>query len=118
MDKKTKTWIVVFVLFALAAVGAFVMLRGQGGTVARISVDGEVLERIDLSRVQESYDILVETGYGKNVIHVEPGAICVTEADCPDRICVAMGQLQGDGIPIVCMPHHLVIEIEGGELDG
>ena len=109
----------MFVLFCAVGVGAFLLLRGSGeGTVAVISVDGDELDRIDLSRVKEPYDIEVDTGYGRNLVHVEPGAISVTEADCPDRICVAMGKLRGDGIPIVCMPHHLIIRIEGSEIDG
>ena len=119
MDKKTKIWILVFVLLGAVSLGAFLLLRGAGqGTVAVISVDGEELERIDLSRVKEAYDLEVHTGYGRNLVHVEPGAISVTEADCPDRVCVAMGRLQSSGVPIVCMPHHLIIQIEGGEIDG
>ena len=119
MDKTPKIWILVLVLFCALCVGAFLLLRSdRGGTVAVISVDGEELDRIDLSRVKEPYDIEVDTGYGRNLVHVEPGAISVTEADCPDRICVAMGKLQGGGIPIVCMPHHLIIQIEGSEIDG
>ena len=39
------------------------------------------------------------------------------DADCPDHICEMMGELSGDGLPIICMPHRLIIEIEGGELD-
>ena len=110
----------MLVVFCALCAGAFLILRGIGGdgTVAVISVDGEELDRIDLSRVKESYDIEIDTGYGRNVVHVEPGAISVTEADCPDKICVAMGRLQGSGIPIICMPHHLIIAIEGDGIDG
>ncbi len=119
MDRKTKTWIVALLLFCAAAVGTFLLLRASGGgTVAVITVDGEVRERIDLSRVKESYDLEIDTVYGHNTVHVEPGAISVTDADCPDRICVAMGRLQKSGVPIVCMPHRLVIRIEGDEIDG
>ena len=90
-----------------------------GGVIAVITVDGEVRERIDLTKVQESRDLVIETAYGKNTVHVEQGAISVTEADCPDRICVAMGRLTTDGgLPIICMPHRLMIEIEDGTLDG
>ena len=43
----------------------------------------------------------------------------VTEADCPDHICVLMGRLTTDGgMPIICMPHRLMIEIEDDGLDG
>ena len=51
-------------------------------------------------------------------MHVEPGAISVTEADCPDGICVRQGKLTTAGVPIVCMPHRLVIEIYGDAIDG
>ncbi len=118
MDRKTKIWILALTLFCLTAVGAFLLLRHTGGTIAVITVDGVVRERIDLARVKESYDIEIDTVYGCNTVHVEPGAISVTDADCPDKICMAMGRLEQGGIPIICMPHRLVIRIEGDETDG
>ena len=64
------------------------------------------------------HPILGDTVYGHNTVHVEPGAISVTEADCPDGICVRQGKLTTAGVPIVCMPHRLVIEIYGDAIDG
>ena len=118
---KKRTSVIFGLLFAVIVIGGllsyFLLGRGEG-TVAVISVDGEVLERIDLSKVREAYDIPVTTPYGNNTVHVEPGAISVTEADCPDHVCIYQGRLTGSGIPIICMPHRLVIEIEGGDIDG
>lgn len=118
MDKRTKIWIIVF--FALIVIGSllYFVIGNAGGTVAVISVDGEEYDRIDLSGVKESYDFEIATQYGRNTVHVEPGGISVTEADCPDLICVHQGKITGGGIPIVCMPHRLVIQIEGGNIDG
>ena len=117
---KKRTSVLFGLLFAVVVIGGllsyFALGRGEG-TVAVISVDGEVLERIDLSKVRKPYDLEISTGYGRNTVHVERDAISVSEADCPDRICVYQGRLTGSGIPIICMPHRLVIEIEGGELD-
>ena len=96
----------------------YFVLGNTGGTIAVITVDGEELDRIDLSRVKESYDFEIRTEYGSNTVHVEPGGISVTKADCPDLICVHQGKITGGGIPIVCMPHRLVIQIEGGNIDG
>ena len=49
---------------------------------------------------------------GYNVIKVSGGAISVSDADCPDKICVKTAPVS-DGIqPIVCMPHKLVIRVE------
>ena len=118
MKKKTIIWGIVFALILIAGLAAWLFLKGTGGTVAVISVNGEEIDRIDLTRVKETYYIDLDTGYGRNIIQVSPGAIAVTYADCPDQICVHQGQLTGGGIPIVCMPHRLVISIEGGGIDG
>lgn len=119
MKKKSWIWVLVFAVIVLAGVAATVGIARGGGVVAVITVDGEVVERINLSKVRESRDIVIETAYGSNTVHVEPGAISVTEADCPDHICVLMGRLTTDGgMPIICMPHRLMIEIEDDGLDG
>lgn len=118
MKNKNLLWVI---LFAVLVVGGLLLYRSLGngeGTVAVISVNGEQVERIDLSKVRKAYDLEFDTQYGRNVVHVEPGAISVIEADCPDHVCIYQGKLTGSGIPIICMPHRLVIEIEGGEIDG
>ena len=117
MKTKSLMW---GLIFAVIVIGGLLLYRGLGrgeGTVAVISVDGEVLERIDLSKVRKPYDMDISTEYGHNTVHVEKDAISVSEADCPDKVCVYQGRLTGSGIPIICMPHRLVIEILGGDLD-
>lgn len=117
MKTKSLMW---GLLFAVIVIGGLLLYRGLGrgeGTVAVISVDGEELERVDLSKVRKEYDLEISTEYGNNTVHIEPGAISVTAADCPDHVCMRQGKLTGSGIPIICMPHRLVIEIMGGDLD-
>ena len=119
MDKKTKIWIAVLLsVVLLGLLGFFALSRLGGGTIAVITVDGQEYERIDLSRVTESYDIEIDTKYGHNTVHVEPGRIAVTQANCPDGICVAQGAIDRGGVPIICMPHRLVVKIEGSGIDG
>ena len=119
MDKKTKIWIAVLLsVVLLGLLGFFALSRLGGGTIAVITVDGQEYKRIDLSRVTESYDIEIDTEYGHNTVHVAPGRMAVTEADCPDGICVAQGAIDRGGVPIVCMPHRLVVKIEGSGIDG
>ena len=119
MDRKTRIWIIVFAAVVITGLICYALISSSaGGTVAVISVDGEEYERIDLSKVTESYDIELSTQYGHNTVHVEPGAISVTAADCPDRVCVSQGRISQSGMPIACVPHRLVIQIEGGKLDG
>ena len=118
MDRKTKIWtIILFSVVLLGLLGYFALNELGGGTIAVITVDGVEYDRIDLSKVTESYDIDIDTQDGHNTVHVEPGRISVTEADCPDGICVAQGAIDKGGVPIVCMPHRLVVKIEGSGID-
>lgn len=116
---KIKKWIVIFAVLFLVCIGAFAFLRhlGMQGTVAVIRVDGEVYEKINLDTVTVAYDMEIETEFGYNKIHIEPGSISVTGADCRDRICIRQGAIDEAGVPIVCLPHRLTIEIEGGDID-
>ena len=118
MDKKTKIFIIVFAAVVVFGLLLYIVLATGGGNVAVINLDGAEYDRIDLGRVTESYDIEIVTAYGTNIVHVQPGAIGVTYADCPDKVCVNRGMVSGGGIPIACVPHRLVISIEGGNIDG
>ena len=103
------------VLFVLGC-GGFLLLRSGGhtGRVAEIRLDGELYQSIDLDAVTVPYEIEIQTEYGENTVYVEHGQISITHADCPDQICVEQGTIVDSLVPIVCVPHHLTIEI-GGE---
>ena len=108
--------------WAVVASAAWLLL-GSGKTdapVARITRDGALLEEIDLDRVDETYSFTLEDGRGINTVLVERGRIRVSEADCPDRVCVNRGWISDGTAPIICLPHKLMIEIVGGggDLDG
>lgn len=118
-----RTRVILFLLLGTAAVSAaFLLLRGRGEDrpVARITRDGVLLEEIDLTTVDQPYTLTFEDESGRNVVMVEQGRIRVSEADCPDRVCVNQGWISDGTVPIVCLPHRLMIEIKGGggELDG
>ena len=110
----TRVWIIaVCALAAVLTVSALaVHFTGGKGDVAVVSIDGEVIREIELDRVSGEYSFTVEgADGGYNVVTVSPGSIRVTEADCPDRICVAHGALVDASSPIVCMPHKLMIRL-------
>ena len=112
-------WIVALTaFFLLCALAALVIWRMPGErTVAQISVDGEVVRTVDLSAVTGEQTFLIETRAGNNTIAVRPGGICVIDADCPDGVCVKQGWLEGGAVPIVCLPHRLVISLTAGGSD-
>ena len=115
MSKNAKIILILLLAAAVLSVGVLLLQRKQPASpVARITRDGEVLEEIPLDEVEESYSFVVESEGGSNTILVEPGRIRVSEADCPDQVCVGQGFISDGTVPVVCLPHKLMIEIVGG----
>ena len=102
--------------FIACAAAALLLHRAPAArTLARVRVDGQVVREIDLAAVAAEQAFTVDTPWGQNTVSVRPGGIRVSDADCPDRVCVNQGWLTGGRVPIVCLPHRLVIELaEGG----
>lgn len=118
VDKRSWVWAAALAAVCLVCAAAFIIMgRLNTGTVAVVRLDGEEVYRVDLAKVTESYDYELDTEFGHNTIHIEPGAISVSEADCPDQVCVRQGTITQGGVPIICMPHHLSVRIEGGGID-
>lgn len=95
------------------------MMRPQERMQVEIVQDGTVLCRLDLSQ-EENRVFSVEYEGRSNLIEIQNHQIRVSEAECPDQTCVHMGWLGDSGLPIVCLPNHLVIQFAqiSGELDG
>ena len=57
-------------------------------------------------------------GLSYNVLVIADGTADVTDAGCPDKICVQMHPIRYAGESIICLPNRTVIQIEGGESSG
>ena len=107
---KSGFWAALFAVLAAGGLGLY--LLHPGGTVAALYVDGELYDRVDLSAVAAPYERTIETQWGWNTLRVSHRAIQVIDADCPGHDCVQQGEITDGAIPIVCLPHRLVIEID------
>ena len=115
MSKNAKIILILLLAAAVLSVGIIFMQKNQTPSpVARITLDGELIREIPLDEVEESYSFVVDSESGSNTILVEPGRIRVSEADCPDQVCVNQGFISDGTVPVVCLPHKLMIEIVGG----
>lgn len=83
-----------------------------------IQRDGEVLYSLDLSG-EKDRTFVIPYGNSSNTIEIRDGRIRVSEAECPDQVCVHTGWLSSSAIPIVCLPNHLVITFasENSDID-
>ena len=108
--KSNVFWIIILsVVVILSSAFAF-YLRQAPATMVNVYQNGELIETIDLSAGAQVYSLAIECEAGINVITVENGRVRVSEADCPDKLCVLQGWVSGGATPIVCLPHRLVIE--------
>lgn len=122
MSVKNSRWvklilIVCLIIFIVSVIITFVVFSGKkDGKIAVIYQDGVIIYKIDLEKVVDPYQIRVDGKDGcYNIIDVRPGEIGITEASCPDKICVNMDYISDGLIPITCLPNKLVIRIEDGE---
>ena len=72
-----------------------------------ITVDGEEYGRYPLS--EDQVIKINET----NVCQISNGEVNMTEADCPDKLCMHQGPAREQGQTIVCLPNKVVLEITG-----
>mgnify|MGYP001716460350 CR=1 FL=1 len=111
MKKQKKDWILIGGLLAIALLTAIgFWLFSDRGTQVTVYVDGEEVGRWSL---EASVDEVIQTEAGSNRLVIKDGKAAITEADCPDEICIKQGQISRTGQTIVCLPHKLVIEVEG-----
>ena len=62
--------------------------------------------------VKEDREFLIETERGRNRLIIKDGKADVTEASCPDKICVHQSPISQTGETIVCMPNRVIVTIE------
>ena len=117
MNKATKAILAALVLAVIAS-GAWIALSGgvSGQRVAVIAYDGQDLHRIELDTIVEPQTFHISGPNGEeNLVRVERGQVFMDEANCPDQTCVKQGVIKDGTVPIVCLPHKVIVRIEGGE---
>ena len=87
---------------AFAADGQWAVLEQNGMEIARLSL-------------YEEQSFPVATQQGSNVICTGNGQVWMESADCPDGLCLKEGKISATSSRIVCLPHRLVIRIEGAD---
>ena len=106
--------ITVLLLFRAGLFGVLRLTRTPG-IVAVVTVNGLETGRYSLT---ENQTIRIESEGGVNVLKIYDGRAEMTEADCPDKICVRTHSAKNEGDTIICLPHRVAVCIEGGESSG
>lgn len=76
-----------------------------------VSVDGNVVKTLELNKDAQ----FTVNGYhgGTNHVVIKGGSVRITEASCPDKLCIKQGAIHRTGDAIVCLPNRVIIRITG-----
>ena len=104
MKKKDIIFLVV-VFIGLAGIAAgFYLTHQDTGASVEVIVDGPIQK----------------DGKTTNLLVIKDGKADVTEADCPDKLCVHQKAISKTNETIVCLPNKVVVQVIGAgesELD-
>lgn len=104
---------IVLLVIALISGGGYYLTHRTPALRAEITVDGKLVETLDLSKDQE---ITIHSAHnGTNRLIIQNGAIWCAEASCPDGVCVHQGKQERDGDLIVCLPNLMIVQVIGKE---
>lgn len=109
-------FLLVLIIAALLAIGYFYFWNGTKGNRVQITVDGVLYGTYDLS-VDHEIAITNESGEVTNILHIAGGKAKMTEADCPDKLCMHQNAISLSGENIVCLPNKVVATVINEEED-
>ena len=105
--------ILIAVLVILGgALALFLFATRQSGGTVRVQINGGTVMELPLN---EDTRVTLGEGEHTNILVIRDGTVQVVEASCPDQICVRHGAIRYEGESIVCLPHRLVVTVEGGQ---
>lgn len=111
LKKQDLILIVAVLLIAAVSGGWYYFTHRTPAMRAEVTVDGKVVEVLDLSKDQE---VTIEGPRGgTNHLIVKDGEIWCSEASCPDSVCIHQGKQSLDGSLIVCLPNLMIVQIIG-----
>ena len=106
---------IVIAMFIISVIFVIIGFRTSDKKTVCVIQDNKVIYTFDLSDEEDRTFRIEASNGGWNDVKIESGKICICDADCPDQTCVHTGFLRAEGVPIVCLPHRLIIRFADEE---
>ena len=107
LKKKEAVFIgALLVISVVLCIFVYAVPHGTHGSI-QIMVDGELYGTYSLAE-----DQVIQIG-DTNVCEIKDGEVKMTDADCPDHLCMKQPAVGSAGGYIVCLPNRVVIQGEG-----
>ena len=98
--KKDAVLILTVLLIAGAAFGVHEFAGGDGADTVTVKVDGKVTGTYPLAKDQK-----IRINGGTNILTIKNGKAKMTDADCPDQLCVHQKAASKNHESIICLPN-------------
>ncbi len=108
--KKRDIILIASILVIAIAFFLIVELTKEEGAGVVVKVDGVEVAEYSLSK-NGSYEL----NGGTNILVIENGKAYLTDANCPDKLCVHQGKISRTGEVITCLPNKLTVTVFGAE---
>lgn len=107
LKKNDKILIGLILGVALSAFLLHMALKDTGSGVVTVKVDGVIQGQYKLNE-----DKRITINDGTNILEIQNGKAKMTEADCPDQLCVHQKAISADRENIICLPNRVIAEVE------
>ncbi len=106
-----KDLLLTVIVLAVAAAGFLFnfLMHQKPAALLEVQVDGQVVATYSLN---ENVDVVINGAHGgTNHLIIEDGMAHISEASCPDKVCVNQGWIKMNGQVIVCLPNRMTATI-------
>lgn len=109
----------ILLLVLLLVIGLLIPLGYQffhrtAGNTVTITIDGKLWRTLSLSA---DTTIDIPGAGGTNTLRIKNGQASITEADCPDKLCVHQSSIRHNGESLVCLPHKVIVKVTADASD-
>lgn len=108
--KKRDIILISSILAVAIALFLIVELTKEEGAGVVVKVDGNEVAEYSLSK-NGTYPL----NGGTNILVIEDGKAYLSDANCPDKLCVHQGKKWRSGETITCLPNKLTVTVCGAE---
>ena len=108
--KKRDIILIASILVVAIAFFLIVELTKEEGAGVVVKVDGVEVAEYSLSK-SGTYPL----NGGTNILVIEDGRAYLSNANCPDKLCVHQGKISRTGEVITCLPNKLTVTFFGAE---
>ena len=108
--------ILIILLVIITSVAGFVFMyftlsSHSVAAAAEIRINTKLYDVIDLTKVNEPYEITVEGNFPVT-LEVRPEGVRFIHSDCPDKLCIHQGLIKS-GQSAACLPAGVSVSVKG-----